>query len=338
MRRLRICTVKTIIPILTASALFVGCVKGEIIHTSYDSFINGEITFQLAPIVKADSSTFALTNLFEVGAFYLEPGLQWCTSSPDSQVYFPATTVSYSDGRWSSYDTYEWPQDGGRLTIFGWSLNSDYLSFHPGSSASVLIDREKGVCLNSFDMSLEDNTEFMVALANPSGTSPVTTHFRHQLSKLRISACTGADYSASKEIQLTSLCLKNVVKEADYQQGEFAGGLWNEVHRWTARSTYDAVYGDYSLSPVSLSDRQQVLQGRQYLYVPQNFVPDQEILEVRYVISDIESGFTEYVTENLSLSSLIPGGAFRNGEVHDICLTLSLDQITWDPDIVEWEG
>ncbi len=337
MRRLRICTVKTIIPILTTSALLVGCVKDEIIHINYDSFINSEITFQLAPIVKAASSTFALTNLFEVAAYYLEPGLQWVTSSQDCREYIPATTVSYNAGRWALCDTYEWPRDGGRLTIFSWSLNSEALSFNQGSSTTVFIDREKGVCLKTLDMSLENNTEFMVALANPTGTSSVATHFRHQLSKLQISARTGADYSSSKELHITSLCLKNVVKEADYQQGEYMGGLWNEIDRWTALSTYDAVYGDYSLAPIRLSDQELVLPGEQYLYVPQNFISEQEQLEVCYVIRDLETGFAECVTEYLPLSSLVPGGAFRNGEVHNVCLTLFLEQITWDPDIVDWE-
>ena len=304
--------------------------------------IYDEITFDLVPVVGGSGDAFAPTSIFSAGAFYNAPGSSWTTSSLESSEYLPETAAMPGGGLWHLSQTFSWPADDGSLTFFGWSLNRDSLCFHPESQAVAGIDRERGVYLDSFDISLDSDTDFIVADASSDkiltrSSSSVPTVFRSQLSKVEISARTKGDYSASKEIRINSVNLKNMAKTGDYRQGECSGGVWSEVHRWSVSSTHDVCYGDYSAAPALVTAQETGLPGAGSFYIPQTLSEGEQLLEVVYTISDIVTGFVETVTENLSLSSLIPESALRAGVLHSICVCLALEEITWAPGIIGWE-
>lgn len=331
-----------------ASVTFAGCAKYETSYAAYDTADeNVEITFQLAPLSKASDANFSTACVFQTNAFYHPEDSRWSTHASDSREHIYRQEVSWTGGAWRMKDRHFWPSDGGNLTFFSWSLNRDDLSFHRNSAAAVDIDSERGVHLTGFDISLEDNLDFMVATASCDKTlgdfssaaaASVATHFGHQLSKLQVSARTGDDYSGSKEFSINSIWMKNVARTGEYQQSSCESGEWHEIHRWTTDSSYDAVYGDYSAAPASVTAAEVALPGEKVLYIPQTFTDGVEFIEVNYTIRDLFSDVVENVTESIPLRSLIGGGAFRNGVLYTICLTLSLDAITWAPAVADWDG
>lgn len=328
--------------ILAATAVIAGCAEQDKIHADYENIVKDEITFSLVPVVDGSDSEFAATSIFQAGAYYNAPGCDWTSSSLESNEYFPETSAANSGDLWHLEQTYCWPSDNGSLTFFGWSLNRDDLSFNPESQTVAGIDRERGVYLESFDISLDPDADFMVADASSDkvltrSSASVPTVFSSQLSRVELLARTKGDYSASKEIRINSVKLTNMAKTADFQQGECKDGVWSEVDKWTVRSTYDATYGDYTSSPVLITAEESALPGGYQLYIPQTLAEDEQMLEVSYTIKDIITGFTENVTETLSLRSLVPEGELRAGAQHSISFYIYLEEIYWAPEIVGWE-
>lgn len=338
-------TVKTIIPVLAASVALAGCAKDELLHIDYDNSNDSEITFQVAPVTKATSTTFGSSSVFETSAYYNTSDSQWVTSAAEGVEYIPENTVSWSEDAWRMENTYHWPEAEGKLTFYCWTLNRENLDFNPKSDASVSIDPVKGVCLNDFDIALDSDLDFMVATAAQDKTrkngglraSAVTTHFGHQLSRMRVTARTGDDYSESKEIRITSILMKNVAKEADYQQSSCENGTWSEIHEWTISETADAVYGDYTSQPQVVTSSSTELPGERTMYIPQTFTEGVEYLQVSYTILDLFSGIVEEITENIPLNTIIAGGGFRNGKLYTINISIGLDEVYWDPSVGDWE-
>jgi hypothetical protein len=337
--------VKTIIPVLAASVAFTGCAKDELLHIDYDNSYDSEITFQVAPVTKATTSTFGSTSVFETNAYYHTSDSQWVTSAGECEEYIPENTVSWDEGAWRTEESYHWPEADGKLTFYCWTMNRDNLDFHPQSSARVSIDPLRGVCLSDFDITLDSDLDFMVAAAaqnlsrksNGLRSSAVTTRFEHQLSRIRVNARTSADYTGSKEFHITSILMKNVAKEADYQQSSCEDGTWSEIHRWTVSETEDAVYGNYSSQPQRITSERTVLPGEREMYIPQTFTDGVEYLQVTYTIHDLYSGIVEEVTEDIPLGKLISGDGLRNGKLYTINVSIGLDEVFWDPSVGDWD-
>ena len=342
---------RTIYAVLAAAVysavIATGCTKYDLNYARNDSSDDLEITFQLAPLTRAATSSFSISSVFQTNAFYHPQGSSWTESALEAEEYITRIPVSWTGGVWRMSDPHCWPSDGGRLTFYSWSLNREDLCFSPESAAAVHIDSQRGVNLTGFDISLDPDLDFLVAAAccdksresySSASSASVTTQFRHQLSKLSISARTAEDYSDSKEFGIRSVCLRNVAQIADYQQCSCESGEWGEIHRWTAQSTYDALYGDYSEAPSAVTATEADLPGEHLHYIPQTFTDGVEHLEVCYTIRDLHTGFTERVTERIPLGSLISDGEFRNGVLYSICLTFSLDRISWAPAVEDWDN
>ncbi len=332
--------------ILADLAVLTGCAKEELLHIEYDNSDSSEITFNVAPVTKSATDAFASTSVFETNAYYLSSDSDWATSASDGVEYIPDNRVSWEDNAWRLENTYNWPEAGGNLTFYSWTLNKDNLDFNPQSDAAVSIDPVKGVCLKNFDISLDSNLDFMVASAavNKSENtgsnlkaSAVTTQFEHQLSCVRITARTSEDYTTSKEFHITSILMKNVAVEADYQQSTCEDGIWSEIHQWTVNGTGDAIYGDYSSNPLTITTETTELPAERAIYIPQTFTEDSEFLQVNYTIKDLYSGLVENITENIALGSITDGGCFSNGKLYTINITIGLDSVFWTPALVDWE-
>ena len=329
--------------ILADLAVLTGCAKEELLNIEYDNSDSTEITFNVAPVTKCVTDTFASTSVFETNAYYLSSDSDWATSASDGVEYIPDGRVSWEDNAWRLEKAYNWPEAGGNLTFYSWTLNRDNLDFNPQSGAAVSIDPVKGVCLKNFNISLDSNLDFMVASAavdksgNGSNTNGVTTQFKHQLSCVHVTARTSEDYTASKEFHITSIVMKNVAEEADYQQSTCEDGVWSEIHQWTVNETSDAIYGDYSSNPVTITAETTELPGEREMYIPQTFTEDSEYLQVSYTIKDLYSGLVENITENIALDSIIDGSGFSNGKLYTINITIGLDSVFWTPAQADWK-
>ncbi len=336
---------KNIIPVLAVSVAFAGCAQDELLHIDYDNNSNNsEITFQVAPLTKATTTTFGSSSVFETNAYYHSSNSQWVTSASESVEYIPENTVRKEGDAWKMEETYHWPEAGGNLTFYCWTLNRDDLEFNPLSGADVSIDPVRGVCLTGFDISLDGDKDFMVAAAaqnrsfnvNRLSSNAVTTQFEHQLSRVRVTARTSGDYSESKEIRITSILMKNVAKEADYQQSSCEDGTWSEIHQWTVNETHDAVYGDYSSQPQVITSAVTELSTENEMFIPQSFTEGVEYLQVNYTITDLYCGIVENITENISLSRLIAGNGLSNGKSYTINVSIGLQDVFWDPATSDW--
>ena len=321
-----------------------GCAQDELLHIDYDNSYDSEITFQVAPLTKATTDTFGSSSVFETNAYYHTSDSQWITSASESVEYIPENTVRKEGDAWKMEETYHWPEAGGNLTFYCWTLNRENLEFNPLSEADVNIDPEKGVCLKGFDISLDGDTDFMVAAAAQNRTfkadrvssNAVTTQFQHQLSRIRVTARTSDDYTESKEIRIVSILMKNVAKEADYQQSSCEDGSWSEIHQWTVNETHDAVYGDYSSQPQVITPAVSELSTENEMFIPQNFTEGVEYLQVKYTVTDLYCGLVEEITENISLSKVIAGSGLRNGKLYTINISIGLDEVFWDPGLADW--
>ncbi len=329
-----------VMPILAAVVAFSSCAKEELLQIEDDS-INTEITFQVAPVTKSAADSFSSTSVFETNAYYLTSDSKWSTSAADGVEYIHMNTVSWENNAWRLERSCNWPKAGGNLTFYSWTLNRDNLDFNPASDALVSIDPVKGVCLNHFDISLDGDMDFMVATAaqnkTESTSSSVTTQFKHQLSRVKMTARTSADYSREKEISITSIVLKGIAKEADYQQSRCENGIWSEINQWTVTETEDAVYGDYSSDPQIITSEAKSLSSERMMFIPQSFTEGSEYLQVSYTIKDIYSGLVEDVTEHISLASITDDCGFVNGKLYSMNITIGLDSIHWDPSVGDWE-
>lgn len=296
-------------------------------------------------MTKAAGDTFASTSVFETNAYYLATGSKWTDSASESVEYIHENTVRWKDNAWRMKEEHHWPEAGGNLTFYSWTLNRDNLDFNPESDAEVSIDPLKGVCLNGFDISLDSDLDFMVASAAQNktenagslGNSAVTTRFSHQLSRVRVTAHTGEDYTQSKEITVNSITFKNIARQADYQQSSCEDGKWSEIHQWTVSGRGDAVYGDYTAEPQIITSSVSELDGERVMYIPQTFTEGVEYLQVCYTVKDFFSGLVENVTENISLDSVIGSEGLANGKLYTINITIGLDKVFWDPSVNDWD-
>lgn len=319
-----------------------------------------EISYTPSPITKAYTE-FDHSYVFESTAYYLAPTSpfeSWLNLGEQSVNYVPSSTVSYVNGVWKMNSPYYWPKDGGTLTFFSWSLNKSTLDFNAGSAASVEVKPELGVHLKNFDITVDNDVDFIVADIAVDQTknleeyyvSGVPTLFRHKLASVKFTAETDEDYSAFKTFYIRSIEINGVAKTAEYQQGEVNPNVnpcWYTVDRWTVNDTYDVAYFKYSGTEDSYAtdgmkvnvDVQDV-EGEQYYYIPESF-DGSETITVWYQIVDTRSGVVEDVAVTVPLKTVgtqtgAVGDSFDIGKIYTINLRFHLDEITWDPAVEDW--
>ncbi len=336
--------VKTTITALAVSATLVGCAKVNPLDFDDCGYCeHTEITFQIASLTKAAGNVFDKSSVFSVYACHTSSGSGPDTSISTNEAYIPGKTAGWQNNAWRLSETYHWPKAGGSLNFYCWTLNRTHLQFHPNSTAEVSVGDASGVRLENFDISLDGDLDFMVAPAarNKSlkacalGTSAsVPAHFRHQLAKLKVTARTRKDYSGSKEFRVSSVTLKDVARTGSYLQGSSVSGEWKEINLWTSGEHYDAVYGDYREEPLELGPEIIELPGLQTLYIPQSFEDGVGAVVIGYTVRDLYSGIVEQISESIPLHSLVP--RFANGRRYTLDISISLEEVFWDPSTAEW--
>ncbi len=340
---------KRFIYIAAAALAVAACAQNEVTEVTPSE--ETPIFFETAPITKAYTK-FDQNYVFQSAAWYLEPATPaktWEKNFAEGVNYIPASQVSYMTSVWRTGKNYYWPKNGGTLSFYSWSLNKENLNF-TNTATTVTIDKEKGVVVNNYDVTIEKNTDFIVAVpavdkkANEHlyFTDGVPTLFRHKLSKMSVTAKTADDYSEDKTITIKEIKVTDVVKEADFQECEKNGtsGDWTVIDQWTSTDdTYDATYSD---SDTEVTDTKVTIGGEQTIYIPQDFTGD-EMLEITYTVYDKYSQITETITVKVPLkdalkdSTSTENGKFEPGKQYTINLTFTLDLVYWDPAVEDWE-
>lgn len=355
---------KKVFLIAAAVVAFAACSKNEVLPSSS---INNEISFNVAPRTKAltpDQSAFGVDNHFISYAYFLTDDKKWPTNA--GSIYINGAEVSShvdasaTGGRvWKADNSYYWPKsEKSSLTFFAWSKNTGECSLAGG--ATVSCDPQKGIAFTGYDVTSNKNVDLLVAdvAANKHGNenlytySGVPTLFRHKLSYVIFKVKTQKAY-VGKEFALKSIKFVGLGSKASYDQKANDGTdpVYNTVGEWaTPTATADQVYFN-ATTPVVFTDADFVLETAATASVDQKYYLPQALtavtpgagvagsIEVVYTIKTTEgtAESTETVTRYISAKSMFADDLKINKK-YTCTLTFSLDEITWDPAVQDWEN
>lgn len=354
---------KKVFLIAAAVVAFAACSKNEVLPSSS---INNEISFNVAPRTKAAPDPFDVDNHFISYAYFLTNDEKWPTNA--GSIYIGGAEVSSkvdataTGGRvWKAANSYYWPKsEKSSLTFFAWSKNTNECGL---TGATVSCDPQKGIAFADYDVTSNKNVDLLVAdvAANKTGNenlytySGVPTLFRHKLSYVIFKVKTKEAY-AGKEFALNSIKFVDLGSKASYDQkaNDVTGPAYNTVGEWaTPTATADQVYFN-ATTPVVFTNADFVLETDataktsvdQKYYLPQALsavaTPGAGVagsIEVVYTIKTKEGTAvsTETVTRYISAKSMFADDLKINKK-YTCTLTFSLDEITWDPAVQDWEN
>lgn len=321
------------------SVALVSCTKNEP-APSVDA--PQEITFMTAPVTKA-INTFETDKVFWSWAFLAET--VWATeTTPQLYIGTDANNgafISYADDVWKEQGkTHYWPKDANsKLTFYSYSINDeDGKTFT--SAPTINCSYAKGIQMTGYDIVANKNIDFMVAdamfdqtannAADVLNTDGVRTLFRHELSNVNFTIKTAAAY-ANRTFQLNSITLNDITKTADYKQNPSTTDT--NTGTWTENSIDDISIAAPSDSP-TFTNSATSFAAPQYLFIPQTFTD--ETVTIVYTITSTAPAATETVTVTKKLSEIF-GSSWEHGKKYTCNITITLDEILWDPAEVIWE-
>ena len=354
---------KKVFLIAAAVVAFAACSKNEVLPSSS---INNEISFNVAPRTKTltpDQSAFGVDNHFISYAYFLTDDKKWPTNA--GSIYINGAEVSSqvdasaTGGRvWKAANSYYWPKsEKSSLTFFAWSKNTNECGLAGG--ATVSCDPQKGIAFTDYDVTSNKNVDLLVAdvAANKHGNenlytySGVPTLFRHKLSYVIFKVKTQKAY-VGKEFALKSIKFVGLGSKASYDQkaNDVNASVYNTVGEWaTPTATADQVYFN-ATTPVVFTNADFVLETEATASVDQKYYLPQALtavtpgagvagsIEVVYTIKTTEGAVesTETVTRYISAKSMFADDLKINKK-YTCTLTFSLDEITWDPAVQDWD-
>lgn len=333
---------KFLIPIVALA--LVSCAKNETLRPA-DSHLS-EITFNVAPKTKADDAhghkSFDSNNMFVSWAYYLAPGKTWPTEAASGELYIDRAKITNTnptgtDGIWKcAYKDYYWPKGGGSLTFFAYSLNKANVDFNvvgTGPNSHVYCDVSHGI-LAYLDLNVDPNTDFLVAEVAANKTqnekehfvNGVPTLFKHKLSKVAFTV--KANSYENKSFTLKSIAFDKIVYYLAYGQVANTYTLGTDKYSPNYTST---------VLPITTT-KQNITAEDNYIFIPQEFADD-ALIVVTYDITTTVPGHpdvVETVKKKVKLNSKFTDG-WEPGKKYTVDLTFSLDEITWDPAVQDWE-
>ncbi|MGN0188450.1 MAG: hypothetical protein ACI395_02925 [Candidatus Cryptobacteroides sp.] len=325
--------------LLTAAAACIAlaaCTKNEVKSVVPDR----EITFQTISTKAAEA--YGNDNKFKTWA-YLHTASY--AAGVTNQLYLGGADgllISHqSDGTWkNSSQSYYWPKDeSSKLTFFSYGLGDGTCALTTGTVACSF---DEGVTVSGYDIVSNHDVDFMVADVAKDQTKNIYTYFtdgvptlfRHKLSYVIFKIKTG-DIYADKTFKLKSIKLMQVAKTGNYTQGA------TSTEGWMPLTSTDISFftGDLTLSATEATPA-----ASQSYYLPQTFKTGSTILNpdtkvvVEYTI-ETDNGTltpaTETVTVEKHISELF-GDAWKMETKYTCTITLSLDEILWDPAVEPW--
>lgn len=312
------------------SAALISCTKNE---PAPSMEAQQEITFMTAPLTKA-YDTFGETNRFRTWAFHDQA--DWTAGSTTAQLYLGGDAgleIQKIGGVWKNdTQSYYWPKTG-KLTFYSYSLNTTGTFLTDATVACT----NAGITVTGYDIQKNLDVDFLVADQAADKEANVTTYytegvptlFRHRLSNIIFKVQTADDY-AGKTFVLESITLNKVAKTANYTQ--VAGTPADDT--WAHTTTTDILFSDDASSFSKTTVLTPV--AEQSYYIPDTFAEDNETVTIVYnVTTNNGSGTsTEKVTVTKSLKEIF--GSWDKGNKYTCTITVSLNEILWDPAVEEW--
>ncbi len=338
---------KHIFYIAAACAALASCVKNEVRVNAPDK----EITFQTVS-TKAGAA-FNKGNHFISYAYFLEKDKDWDTADllTDAKAYIAGANIYYHTaspkGYWAAADTYYWPKQGS-LTFFAWT--DDTATPSVGTGATVTCAHNTGIKIENYSVKDNPNKDILVAeiaknkTQNERVTEPgrdwangVPTVFRHALASVEFNVNKRTNYP-KVEFRVREITLNNVSTKGTFTQGSPA-----ENWGWSAQSEPDKLSvftGDEEVNTTATKLNPNSTPGATdyFIVLPQNFDAT-STLTIKYeIITSYIDGnpVKETVTETRALNTIYPDN-WKIGKKYVLGITLGLDQIYWNPSIVDWD-
>lgn len=326
-------------------AVVASCTKNEVIPQNDG---NKEITYLTAPLTKAHSS-FGTGNKFYSYAYLLTSGI-WKNDAGSSTPYIDEALISYQTSVWKAAQSYYWPKNAGSsLTFFAWSNGTGTLDPTVGECSKT-----NGVQFPNYDVSIaaNKNKDMMVAAiaadqtANDDEykydgvTQGVPTLFYHVLSSLEIKAKVAASYPD------VTFKVKNITLKANSVKGSYTQGV--DATKLPTAGTWapavPAVIANlqvYDNAGFTLSTTDQDLDATadDYRILLPHVFEDTEEMQITYDIITEYTGseVTETVTVSKKLSEIFTEtSSWVAGKKYTLTITLSMNEILWDPAVEEW--
>ena len=321
----------------TACVALAACTKNEVKPVSTDQ----EITFET--ISTKATEVYSKLNIFKTWAYMHTADY---AASIDKQLYLGGTdglVISYvpASSQWkNATSTYYWPKNGDKLTFFSYATNSNTCSL---AGATVKCDFENGIIVEGFATDSNRDVDFLVADVAKNMTAnadPVTYHyvgvptlFRHKLSNVIFTINSKENYN-NKTFKLQSIELVNVTATANYIQNP----LNSSIEGWIGMTLHSVKFCD---TETEFSKNVVIPTAKQSYYIPQTFADDTKVvLKYKIITDNGESDPSKYAVENVlvekKLSELF-GASWNMGTRYTCAITVSLDEIIWDPAVESWD-
>lgn len=343
----------------SAMAILAGCTKNEVRVNAPDK----EITFQTVS-TKA-GAVFETDKHFRSYAYFLEKGKTWDDNHAEAKAYIDNALITYitpasGKGYWAAADTYYWPKQGS-LTFFAWTDNTIHNpTSNPapsvGTGATVSCAHDTGIKITDYSVKDNLNKDILVAeiaknkKSNKSaiGTweNGVPTVFRHALAKVEFKVNKKMDYPNVK-FRVKSITLNKVSTRGTFTQyqsnpnpenwGWNGWGIQKDLTVFTGdkevTKTADSTPAEFDALNPGTSD---------YSIVLPQILRDKTdpTLTIKYeIITSYVAGkpVTETVTDTKDLKDIYKND-WECNKKYVLGITLGLNEIYWDPSVVDWEN
>lgn len=343
-------------------AVVASCTKNEVIPQNDG---NKEITYLTAPLTKA--TTYGTDNKFYSFAYLVQGyGSNWADNSSTAATFIDHALISYNDNKWKAATAYYWPKDANsKLTFFAWGDGTPAPALTMGDCSNTT-----GIVFVDYNVAVTKNKDLMVAKiaadqkSNTTSVNPpygqdgvtqgVPTLFYHVLSSLVIQAKTDKAY-ADYTFKVKSITFNDVCVKGTYVQGVntqylptgapvLGGGAYNDV--WTADvgtaetlNLYTAsdadgtlIVNDGSSNTTPLDNTNST--GSEYTIMLPHTLADYETVTIVYTVHN--GSALEEVKNTVKLNTIFTEG-WLPGKKYTLTITLSLNEILWDPAVEVWD-
>lgn len=345
---------KHIFYIAAACVALASCVKNEVRVNAPDK----EITFQTVS-TKAGGAAFETNKHFFSYAYFLEKGKSWDANHADAEAYIDNALITYDTpaagkGYWAAKDKYYWPKQG-KLTFFAWTDNTIHNpTSNPapsvGTGATVTCAHDTGIKIENYSVMDNLNKDILVAEIakdkknNESATGTweegVPTVFRHALAKVEFKVNKKID-DPKVEFRVKSITLNQVSTKGTFTQGSPAESWGWSAQPATATDNLTVFTGDVKVTETADAGTYNELTPTDYsIVLPQTF--DVNSPSKLTIVYDIITSYvaddkkvTETVEETKALNTIYTSG-WECKKNYILGITLGLNEIYWDPSIVDW--
>ena len=349
---------KHIFYIAAACVALASCVKNEVRVNAPDK----EITFQTVS-TKAGGAAFETDKHFFSYAYFLEKDNTWDANHADAKAYIDNALITYitpnsGNGYWAAKDNYYWPKQGS-LTFFAWTDNTIHNpTSNPAPSvtgATVTCAHDTGIKITDYSVMDNPNKDILVAeiakdkRSNETATGTwengVPTVFRHALAKVEFKVNKKIDYPnvefRVKRITLTQVSTRGTFTQYQSNPNPENWG-WNG---WGIQKDLIVFTGDVEVTKITGTtpeefDNLPPSATDYFIVLPQGLKDKTDPkLTIEYeIITSYVAGkpVTEKVTDTKDLKDIYTDD-WKCNKKYVLGITLGLNEIFWDPSVVDWE-